>query len=156
MVEVDEARARDLDGLGRLRRKPSTRQHRGMFDRRHQQPLDLLSRPPPQPRGQRERVGLGAAGAKDDVLRPRPDRRSNGGPRVLNQPAGLPALGVNRGRIAAQLPRVRHRLPRVFELRADRSGQPSVVLRLAVGNLRTTEQHVARAWELLTSHSRSS
>ena len=28
------------------------------------------------------------------------------------------------------------------------------VLRLAIGNLRTTREHVARAWELIASHAR--
>ena len=35
----------------------------------------------------------------------RADRRGDRGPRILDQPARLPALGVNRGRVAAQIPR---------------------------------------------------
>ena len=33
-----------------------------------------------------------------------------------------------------------------------RASTPSCVLRLAIGHLRTTESHVARAWELLQGH----
>ena len=39
MIEIDQAGARDVDGLDRLRRKPPAREHRGVLDRRDQQPL---------------------------------------------------------------------------------------------------------------------
>ena len=39
MVEIDHAGARDADRVDRFGRKPSAREHRGMLDRRHHQPL---------------------------------------------------------------------------------------------------------------------
>ena len=41
----------------------------------------------------------------------RADRCRNRGPRLLDQPAGLAALGVDRRRIAAEIPRRSHRRP---------------------------------------------
>ena len=76
--------------------------------------------PAPQPRRQRQRIGLGSARREDDVSRQRTDGAGDRGPGVLDQPAGLAALGVDRGGIAAEIPRRSHRLPRLGAKRRGR------------------------------------
>ena len=53
---------------------------------------------PPQSRRQRQRIGLGSTRGEDDVARLGTDRGGDTGPRLLDQPAGLAALGMHRGR----------------------------------------------------------
>ena len=48
---------------------------------------------------------------KTQISRQRTDRAGDTVPRLLDQPAGLAALGVNRGGIAAEFAGRRHRLP---------------------------------------------
>ena len=75
---------------------------------------------PPEPWPQRQRIGLGSTGREDDVSRHRADRARDDGPGVLDQSAGLAALGVDRGGIAAEIPCRSHRLPRLLAKRSRR------------------------------------
>ncbi len=107
MIEVDQAGAGDPDGADRLRRKPPARQHRGMFDGRNQQPLHwFVPQPRRSPGVSASALASRAARGKHHVLwRPAPDRRRNRGPRVLDQPARLPALRHGRRTGCRRCPR---------------------------------------------------
>ena len=43
MIEIDDARAGDGDGADRFGGKSPAREHRGVLDRRHHEPLDRLA-----------------------------------------------------------------------------------------------------------------
>ena len=92
--------------------------------RRARSPRPAAARPGPgraEPGRQRQRVGLGSAGREDHIPRGEPPRRrAIARPRVLDQPAGLTAFRMHRRRIAADVPRRRHRLPRLGAQRRGR------------------------------------
>ena len=119
LVEVHHS-VRHADLGDAVERKAPARKHRGVLDRRHHKPLDGLARGAAQPRRQRQRIGFGAAGREDDV----PGQRTDGGrhlrPCVLDHPPGAPALGMDRGRIAAELSGSRHGLARLGAKRGRR------------------------------------
>src|SRR5689334_5213951 len=91
-----------------------------MFNCRNYQPLCGTERAAPESGAERERVGFGSTGGKDDASRRGAHTGGDGGPRLLYQSSRLAPLGVNRRRISAEFKGHRHRLAR---LRAKRGGR---------------------------------
>ena len=118
--ETHQAGTRHADRADRLGRKPPAREHRGVLDGRNHQPLDRQSGRPPQPWRQRQGVGLGSPRGEDDVPGQRADGAGDRRPGILDQPAGLAALIMDRGGIAGQIPCRGHRLPRLWTKRGGR------------------------------------
>ena len=89
-VEADEAVAIDRDPVG----FGMGAQDRIVLYRRYQDPF-------PTGATKRQVVGLGAAAAKHNTFRRRPDHRCDGGAAVLNHPPRGAAPAMDRGRVAA-------------------------------------------------------
>ena len=71
-------------------------------------------------RGQRQRIRFRAARRKHDILRQAANCAGHDSAGILDQPPRFTALGVHRGWIARDVPRMRHRRPR---LGAERRGR---------------------------------